>query len=156
MGTLADLSTEDVVARVLRSGHRGQGEVADTLSRQHVTAWAATDGRRLELCRVRMAMLLGCTWEATTPTEGAGVPSEVLAALPRWTTDDRFDAADRACLAFAEQYLVDVAGLDDATVEDLRAHLGDDATASFVHALLVVEQRIRLRLVWDRLFGGPQ
>lgn len=46
---------------------------------------------------------------------------------------------------------MDVASLDDDTVAAVRAHLGDDGTQTFVSALLVVEQRIRLRLAWDVL-----
>jgi hypothetical protein len=41
--------------------------------------------------------------------------------------------------------------MDDATVTAVHDALGAEATASFANALLVVEQRIRLRLVWQAL-----
>ena len=71
-------------------------------------------------------------------------------ALSSWATSDRFSARDRAALAFTEQYIVDVASLTDAQATALREHLGDDGLASFVNALLVIEQRMTLELA----FGG--
>ena len=48
--------------------------------------------------------------------------------------------------------MIDVAGLDDSTAFAARDELGEDRSADFVNALLVVEQRQRLRLIWARLF----
>ena len=103
---------------------------------------------------MRIAILLGCEAEAEARTPGSGVADEVLASIRSWPTDPRFDPLDRACLGFAEHFVIDVASIDDDTVAAVRDHLGDEGLANFVNALLVVEQRIRLRLVWDRLFGG--
>lgn len=119
----------------------------------HAAAWSATSPRLLELCRVRVATMLGCTDEAALRTPGSGVDGATLDALADWPSDSRFDAADRACLAFTEHFVIDVATLDDATAETLREHLGDEGLVNFTNALLVVEQRIRLRLAWDRLLG---
>ena len=65
----------------------------------------------------------------------------------------RLRLIESALRVFAEKGL-DVASIDDDTVAAVRDHLGDEGLANFVNALLVVEQRIRLRLVWDRLLGG--
>jgi hypothetical protein len=154
MGSLADLSTVEVMDQVLGRGAVGHRDVASQLALVHDAAWAATDGRRLELCRLRVAMLLGCPAEAAAATPGHAVDPETVAALAAWPSDPRFDAGDRACLALTEAYVIDVASVDDETVDAVRFHLGDAGTASFVNALLAVEQRIRLRLAWDRLFGG--
>lgn len=151
MRSLATAPTEEVFARVLVGDTFA--DVHQRFAAAHTAAWSATPARSLELCRVRIAMLLGCTKEACTRTPGAGVDDALVAALPAWPHDDRFDATDRACLAFAEQWVIDVASLDDATAAAVREQLGDDGLQSFACALLVVEQRIRLRLVWDRLFG---
>jgi alkylhydroperoxidase family enzyme len=158
MGSLAQLPTDEIFARVLggdtRENRVGYGEVSEQLRAAHDAAWAATSPRLLELCRVRIAILLGCTAEADARTPGSGVADDVLAAIRSWPTDPRFDPLDRACLAFTEHYVIDVASIDDATVDAVHEHLGDDGMVNFVNALLVVEQRIRLRLIWDRLFGG--
>lgn len=158
VGSLAELPTEEVITRILegeRAGHHsGLTDVSEQLRAANDAAWAATSPRLLELCRVRIAILLGCAAETEARTPGSGVADDVLAAIRSWPTDPRFDPLDRACLAFTEHYVIDVASIDDDTVAAVREHLGDEGVANFVNALLVVEQRIRLRLVWDRLFGG--
>lgn len=158
VGSLDQLTTEDVFTRVLggdRAGHRsGLAAVSEQLRAANEAAWAATSPRLLELCRVRIAILLGCAAEVDARTPGSGVGDDLLAAIRSWPTDPRFDALDRACLAFTEHYVIDVASIDDDTVAAVSEHLGDEGVANFVNSLLVVEQRIRLRLVWDRLFGG--
>jgi alkylhydroperoxidase family enzyme len=151
MGSLATVPTEAVLAQVLAGDTFG--DVHERLAVAHAAAWSATPVRSLELCRLRIAMLLGCAEELRARTPLAGVDDAIMAALPAWPHDDRFDATDRACLAFAEQWVLDVASLDAATAAAVREQLGDDGLQSFAYALLVVEQRIRLRLVWDRLFG---
>jgi alkylhydroperoxidase family enzyme len=151
MGSLATVSTKEVLSRVLVGD--AFADVHESLATAHAAAWSATPARSLELCRLRVAMLLGCAAELGARTPAAGVDDALVSALPAWPHDDRFDATDRACLAFAEQWVLDVASLDDATAAAVREQLGDEGLQSFAHALLVVEQRIRLRLVWDRLFG---
>ncbi len=158
MGSLAQLPTDEVITRVLggdRAGsHSGWADVSEQLRAANEAAWAATSPRLLELCRVRIAILLGCAAEVDARTPGSAVADDVLAAIRSWPTDPRFDPLDRACLAFTEHYVIDVASIDDDTVAAVRDRLGDDGLLNFVNALLVVEQRIRLRLAWDRLLGG--
>jgi alkylhydroperoxidase family enzyme len=154
MGSLATVATDQVLDRVLSDRGGGFVDVRDDMRAAHDAAWQATDPRLLELCRVRMAELLGCTAEATARTASAEVDPAALDAIAAWPTDTRFDARDRACLAFAEHFVIDVASLDDTTAAAVREHLGDQGLQDFVSALLVLEQRIRLRLVWDRLLGG--
>ena len=64
----------------------------------------------------------------------------------------RAERRQRACLAFTEQFVIDVAGLDDATAGAVRDELGEQGLVDFVSALLVIEQRQRLRLTWAQLF----
>lgn len=68
------------------------------------------------------------------------------AALGAWPTSDHYSARERAALAFTEQYIIDVASLTDEQAHELRSHLGDDGLATFVNALLVIEQRMTLEL----------
>jgi alkylhydroperoxidase family enzyme len=61
------------------------------------------------------------------------------AELPRWPTSPRFDAGERACLALAEQFVIDANGVTDEQVADVTAHLGPRGCYAFVQALSVVE-----------------
>ena len=70
------------------------------------------DPRILELCRLRIATILGCDAErAIRFGDGveAGVTEADVAELPRWPTSPSFTATERACIGFAEQYVMDPA-----------------------------------------------
>ncbi len=128
--------------------------VADRLAELDRAAWSAVDPVLLELCRVRIAMLLGCAEEAQARSGAAiagGLSEAVLADLASWPTSSLFGPRERACLAFCEQFVIDVAGLDDELAFAVAEHLGPQGLADFTAALLVVEQRQRLRLAWERL-----
>lgn len=124
----------------------GQLEAADT------AAWEAVDADLLDLCRMRIAMLLGHPDEVVALPPPDGPDPAQTAALASWPTSPLFDDAQRACLAFTEQFVIDVANMDDACAFAVIDHLGSDF-ATFVNALLVIEQRQRLTLIWQRLFG---
>jgi alkylhydroperoxidase family enzyme len=113
------------------------------LDAAHDAAWSAVDADLLALCRQRMAML-----RRHEPTL-ASMSAAELATLRRWPTSPAFGDLERAALEFTEQYLLDVAALDDAQVEGLGVHLGDQGLVDFVNALLVVEQRMALELFLD-------
>jgi alkylhydroperoxidase family enzyme len=125
----------------------GQPEILAALTSVHEAAWAAVDADLLDLCRVRMAMLLG----ADDSVRFHGLDDALVADLPNWPASPRFSSVQRACLAFTEQYVIDVASIDDGLVTDLSSAVGHDAVTNFVSALLVVEQRLRLSLAWGRL-----
>lgn len=136
-------STRAVLDRVLAA----TPDVLAQLTAADEAAWEAADADLLDLCRMRIAMLLGTGDEQAAPH----LDPELVADLAAWPTSPRFDATQRACLAFTEQWVIDVAGIDDATALAVVDHLGGEGFANFVHGLLVVEQRQRLRLVWERL-----
>jgi len=144
--------TSEVLDAVLA----GRPEVREALESAWDAAWTVVDPVVLELCRLRIATLLDCEEErrARTPAAVAsGLDEERIARLAQWMTSPLFDDRQRACLAFAEQFTLDVAALDNATVLAVREQLGEQGLVDFVNALLVVEQRQRLRLVWQQLFG---
>ena len=146
-----DEPMDEVLATVLAD----HPDVAAALNDAWRAAWTSVDPVLLELCRLRIAMLLGCGPElaARTPEAvAAGLDDERVATLARWPTSSLFGPTERACLAFTEQFVIDVAGLDDDTAGAVRDALGDQGLVDFVSALLVVEQRQRLRLTWQRLF----
>ena len=141
---------DEVLSRVLRD----RPDVLAELTAAHDAAWASVDPVLLELCRLRVAMLLGNEADIVTRTPvavAAGLDEQAVAELASWPTSPRFDARTRACLALTEQFVIDVASTDDSLPAGVAAHLGSAGLVDFTHALLVVEQRQRLRLAWDRL-----
>ncbi len=141
-------TTRDHIAAVLAD----RPDVAGQLAAADTAAWAAVDADLLDLCRLRIAMLLGHTDEIVAAPPPDGPDPALVADLAAWPTSPLFDDTQRACLAFTEQFVIDVATLDDALAYAVVDHLGTDF-AAFVNALLVIEQRQRLTLVWQRLFA---
>src|SRR4029450_5503836 len=63
----------------------------------------------LELCRLRVAQLLGCQGELRLryrPARAAGLGESTIALLERWPTAPVFSDAERACLAYAEAFVL--------------------------------------------------
>jgi alkylhydroperoxidase family enzyme len=152
VGTLFDRPTDEVIASVLA----GHPDVLSSLQTAWQAAWDTVDPVLLELCRLRIASLLGCHAEQLSRTPAAvaaGLDETRVEDLAQWPSAPSFGARERACLAFTEQFVIDVAGLDDDTAAAVREELGEEGLANFVSALLVVEQRQRLRLIWEQLFG---
>ncbi len=142
--------TSDVLTAVLHD----HPDIAAHLAEAYAAAWRAVDPVLLELCRLRIAALLGCHAEAAARTPAAreaGLEAATVAELARWPTSPRFGLRERACLALCEQFVMDVASLPDELVRNVAEHLGEDGLADLVTALLVVEQRQRLRLAWEAL-----
>ncbi|MCW2615320.1 MAG: hypothetical protein JWN08_2314 [Frankiales bacterium] len=143
-------STSDVLEAVLHD----HPDVAGQLAAAYDAAWQVVDPLLLELCRLRVAVLLGCEAEgaARSPQAArAGLDEATVAELAQWPTSPRYGPRERACLALAEQLVLDVAGTTDEQTADVAAHLGPSGLADLVAALLVVEQRQRLRLAWETL-----
>jgi alkylhydroperoxidase family enzyme len=134
-------STAAAIALVLAD----QVVVQRDLVAAYDAARAALDGDLFDKVRLRVAMLLGCEHEL------ADDPTGLAATLPSWPSSPAFTARDRACLAYTEQFVIDVASMPDHLVEDLRREVGE---VDFTQALLVIEQRQRLTLTWARLFDG--
>lgn len=61
---------------------------------------------------------------------------------------------DRAVCAVIDQMLIDVAGLDDATVSHAASFFPDGAFADLVMASYIIEARTRLEIMGGRLLGG--
>lgn len=148
-----DRATDEVLDEVLVDHPDVRAHLAEAWD----AAWTSVDPVLLELCRLRVAMLLGCSNERATRTPAAvaaGLDEAAVDELADWHRSGRFGGVERAALAFTEQWVIDVAGMDDATVFALREQLGEQGLADFTSALLVVEQRQRLRQTWRALFGG--
>jgi len=61
---------------------------------------------------------------------------------------------DRVVCAVIDQMLIDVAGLDDTTVQHASSFFPDGGLADLVMASYIIEARTRLAIMGDRLLGG--
>lgn len=87
----------------------------------------------LELCRLRVAQILGC---AARPRPRSGIGEARVAALESWRgRPDAFSAVERACLGFAEKFVLDPHGVGDDDAAAVKAHLADAGLVAFVEAL---------------------
>lgn len=111
----------------------------------------------LELCRLRVASLLGDTTAATWrtgPALDAGLDEGRVAALARWTADARFDVAARAALALAEQFAIDPAAVTAADRRAVADVVGVGGLVGLVQAVAVFDGFARARLVLGVAGGG--
>lgn len=116
-------------------------DVLEQLNLARDAAWATVDNRLLGLCEQRIREILAV--------------AETV-QLANWYADSALSPAEKACLAFTEEYMIDVANLSDETAAAVRAELGDQAMVDFVSSLLVVEQRQRIALTWATVFGDSK
>lgn len=113
--------------------------------------WEAVDPALADLCRSRVAMLLGNP--APAPRAGLGAAHEAkVAELSQWPTSPRFTSTDRVCLAFTEQFVMDVGSMTPELVAPVADALGE-GTAAFVQALFLLDMDVRMAIVLPRLFG---
>lgn len=103
----------------------------------------SVDARILEFCRLRMATILGNTraWDEprSAAAVAAGLDESLVETLAQWPTHDGFDAATRACLGLAEQYVIDVHGITDAQVAEVEQHIGPDGVITLTTGLAIWE-----------------
>ena len=99
----------------------------------------SVDPRVLELCRLRTAKLIGSAAASAERTPGTGVGEATIEALDSWPTDDRFSPIDRACLAYAEQFVLDVHGITGELTRAVVEALGEPGMVTFTTALAAWE-----------------
>lgn len=96
----------------------------------------------LELLRARVGQMLGAevpdAGEAMQAARAALDPAR-RAALASWWTSDAFDDTERACLRFAEQFVLDPQALSDADARAVTDALGDAGTVALVEVLAILD-----------------
>jgi hypothetical protein len=103
---------------------------------------AAVDPDVLELCRLRVIRLVGGDEDASLrdePVAGATLDAPKLAALSAWPTSSLFTPCERACLEFAEQFVMDPHGVSEAQAAAVSAHLGAPGLVALTEALALFE-----------------
>jgi AhpD family alkylhydroperoxidase len=96
----------------------------------------------LELCRLRVAQLLGCGSELALRTRtavDAGLTDAHVAALTQWPTAEAFTDAQRSALTLAEQFVIDPSGVDDELRASVRSHLSSAELVALVEALALFD-----------------
>lgn len=164
--TVAEVGTDSAVP--IHPPGTGDSSGADALRRWAPEAapafrslqaeiWTADPPDRLVLVDGRIAQLLRdapgpAGARATSPQTGAR-----LVELSRWSTSSLFGDEERACLGFTEQFVIDVAGIDDRRRLELTTALGPAGVLDFVVALFLLDYGRRVTMVLDRLFpdGHP-
>jgi len=104
----------------------------------------------LELCRLRVAQILGCDAELarrSAPAVAAGLTEEKIAALDDWRVSGAFSDLERAALRVAETFVLDPHGMSDADVGAVSARLGPAGTVALVEALAFFDGFTRFRLI---------
>ena len=108
--------------------------------------WDRLDPLLLELCRLRMAKLLGAPValaERSPRGVAAGLTEELVDRLPGWPHDPAFTEAQRSALAFTEQFVVDHHGVTDDQVAALESSLGREGVVVLTTALGVWDNQHR-------------
>ena len=106
----------------------------------------------LELCRLRIAGLHGAAHPLalrTPEARDAGLDEARIAALGEWWKQPGFSPLERACLRFAEQFVVDAKGISDEEARPVVAALGDAGTVAFVEALAIFDGFARFCCMLD-------
>jgi alkylhydroperoxidase family enzyme len=102
----------------------------------------------LELCRLRLAQLVGSRADLETRDEravAAGLTDELVAALPDWPSSPLFSDAQRSALEFAELYTIDAHGVSDDDTTRLQQHFSAPQLATLTIALATFDALARVR-----------
>jgi alkylhydroperoxidase family enzyme len=100
------------------------------------------DPALLELCRARVGQMIGASVpdasDAMRAAREAFDPRK-RDALAEWWNSDLFSDAERDCLRFAEQFVLDPRQIGDADARAVVAQLGDAGTVAFVEVLAILD-----------------
>ena len=131
--------------------------VGDELRRLLDEIWACgVSPRVLELCRLRMAQLVGADAELARrhPAAAGAVDEDDVAALPAWPTSARFDEGERAAIAFAEKYVIDAHSVTDGDCERLNEHYTPVQLAGLTTGLAAFDALARVEVGLGVSTGG--
>jgi alkylhydroperoxidase family enzyme len=101
----------------------------------------------LELCRLRVAQMLGADTTVTAPPVAVAPDAALVAQLRQWPTSDGFSERQRVALGFAEQLVVDAQGVSDEQAAQVIATLGDGGFLVLTYACGFFETTQRASIV---------
>jgi AhpD family alkylhydroperoxidase len=118
----------------------------------HDASIARVDPVLIELCRLRMAQILGCDFAFAyhyAPALKAGLDEAKVAAISRYHDSPLFAPRERACIEFAEQFAMQSSSISDDDVARLLEHIDPETLIYFVKALSVTDQLLRGTVAFD-------
>jgi alkylhydroperoxidase family enzyme len=145
---------ETVVDRLVN--HRPEYAAAMRDVDSAIWSQSVMDAVVLELCRLRVAQLLGASisFERSRPeAQRAGLTEAHVSRLAHWPTDPAFSPRQRVCLGHCEQMLIDAAEIDDAHAAVVIAEIGSDGYAVLSYACGFFETTQRAELILDPTNG---
>lgn len=113
-------------------------------------AWSGCDAVLLELCRLRIATLHGDVVQQRLRHDtalAAGLTEDKVAALARHHDSPLFSELERACVSYAELYVIDVHSITDADADRVKAGMSDAEFVAFTVALGLFDGIGRFRLI---------
>lgn len=126
---------------------------AEALREVEAAVWAQdqVEAELLELCRLRIAQMLGAEESASRPPIAVAVGHESVARLREWPTSAVFSERQRVALGFAEQLVVDAQGVSDEHAAQVIAVLGEGGFLVLTYACGFFETTQRASII---LQGG--
>ena len=127
---------------------------ADALREVEAAVWGqdVVEPELLELCRLRIAQMLGADATATQPSVAVRLGPDLVAQLRQWPTSDAFTERHQVGLGFAEQLVVDAQGVSDEQAASVIACLGDGGFLVLTYACGFFETTQRASIV----LGAPR
>jgi alkylhydroperoxidase family enzyme len=126
--------------------------------RLHAAVWdGPIPAPVLERCRLRMAQLLGAAralGERSPAAVAAGFTEADAACVAQWPTDPGLDDGTRACLAFAELFVIDPHAIDDSQAAAVVDAYGEAGLVTLTTGLGIWENQHRFDNALG-LLAGP-
>lgn len=122
-------------------------------------AWKAVDPSLLELIRLRISTLLGNRAGLQRRSGAArvqGLTEAKIVQLTAYYKSEEFSPLEKQCLAFAEQFVINVTDISEADLAGLQKYFRAEQVREFVAALYVTECTQRLEMIGSALLGEGQ
>ncbi|MBV8950847.1 MAG: carboxymuconolactone decarboxylase family protein [Actinobacteria bacterium] len=133
-------------------------EVQERWQEFEATVWSgAVDPVLLELCRLRVATLLGDEpgmGLRTKAAVAAGLGEDLVDALPNWSVSPRFGPSERAALAIAELFVIDAHAVTDEMCAELLAEVGDARATALTMGIALFDATSRARIALTATAGA--
>lgn len=120
-----------------------KSEVYELLRGMLATAWRITDPRLLDICRLRVAQMVGARADISS------ADGQFLTGLSDWRSSSAFTERERAALGYAEQYHLDHKGITNSQKQELAHYLSPQEVVNFVWALHMNDAYARVLSLLD-------
>lgn len=118
----------------------------------HARSIERVDPLVLELCRLRMASVIGSRFSLALryqPALDAGLTEDKIAQLSLYADSPTFSPLERRCIEFAELFAIQSSAIGDGDVAALQDAMGTEAMIYFLKALSVMDQVQRSSVAFD-------